>query len=116
MSPVEVLPPYGELWKVARVDLHPEMATEELRAEAFAWLETLGVPYRECTTKLTVTSRAADGKFLLHLSRFLLDAEGGKYIDHAANAMATAAYVVAISDFPAWLVQASQSQDQQQEA
>lgn len=117
MSPIEIPPPYGgELWKVARVDLHPERSTEQQRAEAFAWLDTLGVPYRECTTKLTITSRTDDGKFLLHLSRFLLDAWGHKYIDHAANAMATAPYVVAISDFPAWLVQASQLQDQQQEA
>ena len=109
-----VAPPHGELWKVARVDANALPA--ERQAELFAWLETLGLPYRECIPKLVVTSNAEDGRLLLHLSRFAFDERGHKYVDHAANRVHTTPLVVAITEYPAWLVQASQSQDQQQEA
>lgn len=109
-----VEPPYGELWKVARVDTCAEPVTPELRAEACAWLESLGIPYEECRPELVITINGEDKRLLLHLTRFALDANGGKYIDFAANRVHTVPLVVQIEkdSYPAWLVQASHIQDQ----
>lgn len=107
-------PPYGELWKVARVDTCAEPVTNEQRAQACAWLESLGIPYRDCRPELVMTQNAEDKRFLLHLTRFALDVDGARYIDHAANRFHTVPLVVQITDFPAWLVQASHIQDQAQ--
>jgi hypothetical protein len=111
-----VAPPYGELWLVARLDVGPDSPiTTEQRSELFAWLESLSLPYRECLPTLVVTSNAEDKRLLLHLSRFSFAADGTKYIDFAANALASTPLVVEISDYPAWLVQASTTQDQLKE-
>lgn len=115
MTAKPVHPPYGELWKVARVNVNAEPITDEQRTELFAWLDALGVPYRECRPDLVITKNAEDGRLLLHLTRFALDGKGDKYVDHAANRVHTTPYVVEIAEYPAWLVQASTTQDQLKE-
>ncbi|GIH07425.1 hypothetical protein Rhe02_54920 [Rhizocola hellebori] len=111
-----VAPPYGDLWKVARVDVMGEGVTSDQREELYAWLQSLGVPYRECRPNVVITQNSEDARYLLHLARFAVDANGDKYVAHAENVVHTTPLVVAIKDFPAWLVQASHIQDQPKEA
>jgi hypothetical protein len=109
-----VSPPYGELWKVARVDTSAEPVTDEQRTQACAWLESLGIPYRECRPNLVVTQDGQDKRLLLHLARMQHDSSGAKVVNFAENVLHTVPLVVQITDYPAWLVQASQTQDQNQ--
>lgn len=107
-----VEPPYGELWKVARVDTCAEPVTAEQLVEACAWLESLGIAHRECRPELVITQNAEDGRLLLHLTRY---PDERRYIDYAADRVHTVPLVVQIDkDYPAWLVQASHLQDQAQ--
>jgi hypothetical protein len=109
-----VEPPYGELWKVARVDTVAEPVTDEQRAEACAWLESLGIPYRECRPTLVITQNGEDKRLLLHLAQMQTDSTGAKVVNHAENVLYTVPLVVQIDkdSYPAWLVQASHIQDQ----
>lgn len=109
-----VQPPYGELWKVARVDTSAEPVTPEQRAEAVAWLESLGIPYRKCRPTLVITENAEDGRLLLHLAQMQTDPQGAKVVNFAENVLHTVPVVVRIDkdSYPAWLVQASHVQDQ----
>lgn len=109
-----VEPPYGELWKVARVDTAAEPITDEQRAQACAWLESLGIRYRECRPNLVITQNAEDKRLLLHLAQMRTDSTGAKVVNHAENVLHTVPLVVQITDYPAWLVQASHLQDQAQ--
>jgi hypothetical protein len=105
-------PPYGELWKIARVDTCAEPVTDEQRAQACAWLESLGIPYRDCRPELVITANAEDKRLLLHLTRMVKDNAGGLVVDYALNQISCVPLVVQITDYPAWLVQASHIQDQ----
>lgn len=107
-----VEPPYGDLWKVARVDTSREPVTVEQRAEAVAWLESLGIPYQTCRPNLVITQNSEDGRFLLHLAQMQADSTEAKIVNFAENVLYTVPLVVEIADYPAWLVQASHIQDQ----
>lgn len=111
-APAEIPAPYGtDLWQVARVDTVD--ITDERRAELFAWLAGLGVPYLRCRPTLAISQDAHTRRLLLHLSRFVLDRSGEKVVDHAANVMHTEPIAYAITDYPAWLVEASQQQEKE---
>lgn len=110
MTAQHIQPPYGELWKVARVDVNAEPVTEEQWVELFAWLDKLGVDHQNCAPNLVITQRP-DKTLLLHVTQFAR-ANGEKYIDHAANRVHTEPLVVQVTEYPAWLVQASHFQDQ----
>ena len=106
--------PFGDLWKVARVDLTEDPVTEEQQHEIYAWLDKLGLPYTECRPKLVVTQNSEDGRYLLHLARFVLDHRGENVVEYAENRVMTTPLVLVITEYPAWLVQASVIQDQAQ--
>lgn len=113
-APAEIPAPYGaDLWLVARVDT---ALLDHRRLEVFAWLTGLGIAYRQCRPHLAISQDAATKQHLLHLSRFVLDADGAKVIDHAANVMHVEPVVYAITDYPAWLVEVSQQQQTEREA
>lgn len=106
-----IAPPYpADLWKVARVDVHHGGVSAERRAELFAWLELLGVPYMQCIPHLVITQDRQTRGLLLHLSRQARDTAGRIYIDHAADRVHTEPVVLTIDDYPAWLVEVSQQQ------
>lgn len=107
-----VEPPYGDLWKVARVDVNADPVTDTQRAELFAWLAALGIDHLNCYPTLVISHRP-DKIHLLHVSQFARGANGAKYIDFAADRVHTEPLVVEIDEnYPAWLVQASHIQDQ----
>ncbi len=110
-----VAPPYPmELWEVARVDT--ARLPEERSRELFAWLAEWQIPYRQCIPHLVITRDSHSGQYLLHLSRFVLDAFGQKIVDHAANRVHTEPAVFGIDDsYPAWLVEVSQQQKKEVE-
>lgn len=111
-APAEVPPPHGtDLWKVARVDT--VNLADEQRAELFAWLAGLDVPYRRCRPLLAISQDAVTKQHFLHLSRFFLDPAGEKVVDHAMNRVHSEPVVYAITDYPAWLVEASQQQEKE---
>lgn len=107
-----VEPPFGVLWKVARVDVNAWPFTPD-RTELFAWLAKLGIDHTNCYPTLVISQRP-DRTLLLHVSQFARDVDGGKYVDFAADRVHTEPLVVEITDYPAWLVQASHQQDQNQ--
>lgn len=100
-----------ELWKVCRVDVNAEPVTDEQRTELFAWLAALGIDHPRCYPTLVVSQRP-DKVLLLHVSVFAHNSAGGPVIDYAVNRVHTNPLAVQITDFPAWLVQASHIQDQ----
>lgn len=96
-----VEPPYGGIWKVARVDesrLDPQQ-----RAEVHTWMGSLGVDITQVRPRFVISQRAADGTHLLHLSRFVYAADGRKFVDVAADQVHTVPLVIEIDSYPDWL-------------
>lgn len=111
-SVTAVKPPFGVLWKVARVDVNAWPVDSD-RTELFDWLAWLGIDHTRCLPTLVISQRP-DKTLLLHVSQFARDTNGAKYVDFAADRVHTEPLVVQITDYPAWLVQASHHQDQTQ--
>lgn len=94
-------PPYGDIWKVARVD--ESRLDADQRAELHAWVTSLGVEPKDVRPRFVVSQRSADGAFLLHLSRLVRDGSGVPFVDIAADRVHTEPLVIEVATFPDWL-------------
>ena len=88
-------------WLVGRAG-HNEF-TPRRRDEVAAWLRTLDLDPERFALQLAVTEEP-DG-YRLHLTRYLLDEQGQKYLDVAADRPAQAPVVVSVDagSWPTWL-------------
>jgi len=96
------------LWLVAR--LNWARLSQEDRGACIDWITGLGQDPTNCRIEFAVSQDERDRSYRLHLSRFVLDAEGKKQIDHALDDMWAEPVVIPISELPAWLLDAYQKQ------
>lgn len=109
---MKTAPPHN-LWTVARVHVHdlPEIQ----RTELIRWvIQVSGLPATQVNDHVrpdvVVSQLENDGSYRLHISRYVCDQQGRAIIDHAAQQVQIEPLVFTITDFPAWLPEASQQQ------
>jgi hypothetical protein len=90
-----------DLWKVVRLaDIRQHPRRDDIRS----WIASIGVDVMTITPALAVSQDSGDRSYRLHLSRFVVDAHGGKVVDHAAEQMHTEPLVIPIDSWPDWLL------------
>lgn len=104
-------PPYGDLWKVARLDVNA--LEPDRQQEIFGWLTGLGIAYRDYRPELVVSQDRDTRAYALHLTRYVLAPDGSKFIDHAAGRVHTEPVVFAITDYPEWLPEVAYLQEKE---
>lgn len=96
------------LWLVARVDVN--LLDGARRADAITWVSGLGVDVDTVRPWLVVSQDGDDGSCRLHLSRFVIDGQGRRVVDYAADRLHAEPLVIPITGWPDWLVEISRTQ------